>query len=348
MERTRLWSGASPRFSRWLRGFLAQGDCIHVSASRVRICRGFGLERKPGDHVVRSALQVHADGARTLEVDAELRCPAGPQQVDAELRPRRPRASRRRATAPRRPPASRRRATAPRRPPASQTPGYGAPQAPSKQTPSYGAPQAPSKSDAGLRRPAGPGQVGPAGLSGAAGGVSLDPAPRSFLRPGILVVPEHRHRRRAPASRFHRGSSGSISLSSASRVSRLHPLAPSSAHRGERAALRRPARFRCPPRRGGGCPWRVELISGKLSLSIRRCPGSSYLRDERSGAGRSGRCFQGRRAVSQARSGNLADCSGGSPRARKAALSEAFDDCRGAEAHDDDLCWEPGLCGDLG
>ena len=62
----------------------------------------------------------------------------------------------------------------------------------------------------------------------------------------------------------------------------------------------------------------------------------------------SGRCFQGRRAVSRARLENLADCSGGRPRAGKAALSEAFDDCRGAEAHDDDLCWEPGLCGDLG
>src|SRR3954451_18282787 len=86
MERTRLWSGASPQFSRWSRGFLAQGDCIHVSASRVRICRGFGLERKPGDHVVRSALQVPADATVPLEVDAELWCSAGPQQADAELR----------------------------------------------------------------------------------------------------------------------------------------------------------------------------------------------------------------------------------------------------------------------
>ena len=232
-------------------GSLAQGDCIHVFASRVGICRGFGLERKPGDHVVRSALQVACRRRRA----PRSRCRQAPQAPASRAGARRPPASRRRATAPRRPRASRRRATAPagpgqvdaelRRPAGPAASRATAPQA------TASAPQAPEQADAELRRPAGPGQVGPAGLSGAAGGVSLDHRSPVVRAAGdSRRLPSYRHRRRAPASRFHRGSSGSISLSfPLSRVSRLHPLAPSSANRGERAPRGPAGRGRPTPRR---------------------------------------------------------------------------------------------------
>ena len=136
---------------------------------------------------------------------------------------------------PRRPPASRRRATAPRRPRASRC-RLRRPAGPRQVDAELRRPAGPGQVDAELRRPAGPrasrmprlrrpagpGQVGPAGLSGAAAEYRWITAPRSSVRPGILVVLAYRHRRRAPASRFHRGSSHSYPLP-LSRVSRLHP-----------------------------------------------------------------------------------------------------------------------------
>ena len=137
--------------------------------------------------------------------------------------PRRPRASRRRATAPRRPRASRRRATAPRRP-RQVEPSYGAPQAPSKSTPGYGAPQAPGKSGRRATAPRRPRPSRPRRPERSCRrSIAGSPLPGRSRGRGFSSFSHHRHRRRAPASRFHRGSSRSHPFP-LSRVSRLHLL----------------------------------------------------------------------------------------------------------------------------
>ena len=347
MEHTRLWSGASPRFSRWLRGSLAQ----EIASMYLRSALGF---------VAASVLSASLATTSYAQPSKSMPTAQGPSKQMPSYGPRRPRASRRRSYGPAGPskqmpsygapqaPSKQTPATAPAGP-SKSTPSYGAPQAPSKQTPSYGAPQAPEqvrrrataprRPRASRRRATAPRRP-PASRRRATAPRRPRPsrprrAERSSRRsiagsrsPVVLAAGDSR-RPRAPApttsSRlaFHRGSSGSISDFPLSRVARLPPCPSVDASRRV-CHPRRPARLRCPPCRRGGCPWRVELISGKLSLSIRRRPGRSHPRDCGSGAGRSGRCFQGRRAVSQARSETLADCSGGCPRAGKAALSEVF------------------------
>ena len=231
-------------------------------------------------------------------------------------------------TPPRRPRASRRRATAPRRPPQVEA-DYGATQAPSKRRRATG--------------PAGPGQVGPAGLSGGEAKYCWI-APRSFARPGILVVSRPAPPS-TPASRF---TSVRLVLSiSPPRASRLHLLARASAIDSSLSTSGVPYSG---PRsvRGGGCPWRVGPISGKLRYRSARRPGQSRLRDL--GVG----CRAPRTLFSRPSRG-LASAVGeprrslrGMAAGAEAALSKVFDDCRGAEAHHDDLCREPGLCGDFG
>ena len=163
MEHTRLRSGASPRFSRWLKvlwpkeiasmylrsalGFVAASV---LSASLATTSYAQPSKSMPTAQGPSKSMPAYGAPQAPGKSMPAYGAPQAPAQVDAGLRrPAGPRASRRRATAPRRPPASRRRPTAPRRPPRksdaelrlaagparSRRPGYGAPQAPAKSAP---------------------------------------------------------------------------------------------------------------------------------------------------------------------------------------------------------------------
>ena len=294
---------------------------------RVRICRGFGLERRPGDDVVRSSPPSRmptAAGPRSKSMPATA--PAGPRKSMPATR-RRPRASRCRATAPRRPRASRRPSYGAPQAPSKSDAGHGSPAGPGKSTPSYGAPQAPHGQEPGpgsarLRCPAGPGQVGPAGLSGAAAEYRWIPLPGRPRGRGFSSSPR-RHRRRAPP----RDSTAArrIRIPSASSTSRLPFSCPVVGASDERAAPGVRPDSRCPLRRGGGCPWRVDLISGKLRYRSGRRPGQvlpPHLGSRVPGA--QDVVFKAVASVSQARSGSLAVAPVDVREQREAVLSRDF------------------------